>query len=48
MESPAGGGRAGLLTTVRQGAIGTVEDHRFFDASFPLGWSEIPRVTMPP
>ena len=29
------------------GAIGT-EDHRFFDASFPLGWSETPRVTMPP
>ena len=24
------------------------EDHRFFDASFPLGWSETPRVTMPP
>ena len=29
------------------GAIG-IEDHRFFDVSFPLGWSETPRVTMPP
>ena len=25
-----------------------LEDHRFFDASFPLGWSETPRVTIPP
>ena len=25
-----------IQTTVRQGAIGS-EDHRFFDASFPLG-----------
>ena len=48
-KAPPVGVRPGLLTTVRQGGDRHgLEDHRFFDVSFPLGWSEIPRVTMPP